>query len=218
MRKKLKKYSEKTGLRTEWKGLSRRYIYFSVLIAQSLVTLFFVSACSGSKPNPPWEYMPDMAHTVSVKAQEEPMRLPPAGTLPQGYTPYPYTKDQGDLAGAQLKNPLPITREVMLQGQKQFNIYCIVCHGERGKGDGSIIPKFPRPPTLQSDKVRNWSDGRIYHVITMGQNLMPSYATQTNSDDRWAMIHYLRALQRADKPTAADIEIIKKALKEGKLP
>ena len=72
-----------------------------------------------------------------------------------------------------------------------------------GQGDGYIVPKFPRPPTLQSDKVRNWPDGNIYHVITMGQNLMPSYASQILPADRWAVIHYVRALQRSQHPTAA---------------
>ncbi|MFO1519104.1 MAG: cytochrome c [bacterium] len=180
-------------------------------------SVLLLSACGGPKEKPPWEYMPNMVDTPAVKAQREPMRVPPAGTFPIGYQPYPYAKDQGDLAGAQLSNPLPVTKEVLLSGQKLFNTYCIVCHGERGKGDGYIVPKFPRPPTLQSDKVRDWSDGRIFHVITMGQNLMPSYATQIQSQDRWAIIRYLRVLQRAEKPTAQDVEELKKALKEGKV-
>jgi mono/diheme cytochrome c family protein len=176
-----------------------------------------LSACGGPTTERPWEYMPNMAHTPSVRAFEEPMRMPPAGTVPIGYTPYPYAKDQGDLAGAQLTNPLPVTRDVLMRGQTVFNTYCIVCHGERGQGDGYIIPKFPRPPSLQSDKVRNWSDGRIFHVVTMGQNLMPSYASQIRQEDRWSVIRYLRVLQRAEKPSPEDVEELKKALKEGKV-
>ena len=75
-------------------------------------------------------------------------------------------------------------------------------------GDGSIVPKFPRPPSLQSDKVRQWADGRIFHTITIGQNLMPSYATQISAGDRWAIIHYVRALQRAKHPTAEDLKVL----------
>jgi hypothetical protein len=59
---------------------------------------------------------------------------------------------------------------------------------------------------LQSDKVRNWPDGNIYHVITMGQNVMPSYASQITPGDRWAVIHYVRALQRSQHPSASDVK------------
>jgi len=144
------------------------------------------------------------------------MRTPPAGTVPRGFTAWAFTKEEGEKA-ASIPNPLPITKEVLLSGQKSFNTYCIVCHGERGKGDGFIVPKFPRPPSLQSDKIKGWADGQIFHVITRGQNLMPSYATQIRPEDRWAIIRYVRALQRAGAPTPEDVETLKKQLKEGKV-
>ncbi len=182
----------------------------------SLAFVFLLlAACSKTKENPPWEYMPDMINNPAVKAYREPGRLPVEGTLPQNYTPYPYTKEEGDKAGAELKNPLVYTTENFQRGQKIYNTYCIVCHGPKGQGDGYIVPKFPRPPTLLSDKVRDWSDGRIFHVVTMGQNLMPSYATQIRPEDRWAIILYVRAIQRATKPSPEDIEAAKKALQEG---
>jgi len=183
-----------------------------------LFSLFCLAACSSTKSKPPWEYMPNMVNTPAVKAYREPPRLPVEGTLPRDYEPYPYAQDQGDLAGAELKNPVLMTKSNLLHGQQLFNTYCIVCHGERGKGDGYIVPKFPRPPSLLSDKVRDWSDGRVYHVITRGQNLMPSYATQIRPADRWAIVDYVRVLQRAAKPNPQDVEALKKALKEGELP
>jgi mono/diheme cytochrome c family protein len=61
------------------------------------------------------------------------------------------------------------------------------------------------PPSLLSEKVRAWPDSRIFHIITRGQNLMPSYASQILPEDRWAAVHYVRALQRAAHPTAADL-------------
>ena len=162
------------------------------------------------------EFMPNMVDSPAVKPQEEPMRVPPAGTQPQGYIPYPYAKDQGDLAGAQLPNPLMMNRQNLARGQKTYNTFCIVCHGPMGKGNGFIVPKFPMPPTLHSDKVRNWSDGRIFHVTTMGQNLMPSYASQIYEKDRWAAVLYVRALERAVNPTPDDIGALEKLLKGGK--
>jgi mono/diheme cytochrome c family protein len=156
--------------------------------------------------NPNVIYMPDMVYSPAFKAQKEgSMMLPVKGTIPRGFEPYPY-KDNPEAAGRDLKNPLRPTKDVLNRGKHIFNTYCLVCHGPAGEGDGSIIPKFPRPPSLQSDKVRNWPEGRIYHVMTMGQNLMPSYASQVSPGDRWAAIHYIRALQRSKHPTPEDLK------------
>lgn len=165
---------------------------------------FILSSCRHEEPNA--IYMPDMVYSPAFKAQKEGgMRMPVKGTIPQDFQPYPYGKD-GEAAGLKLKNPLKPTQAILKRGQHIFNTYCIVCHGPAGEGDGSIIPKFPRPPSLQSEKVSKWPDGRIYHVITAGQNLMPSYASQISSGDRWAVIHYVRALQRSKHPTPNDIK------------
>ena len=182
-----------------------------------VVALTGIIACSDpSKPT--FEYMPDMMDQPAVKAQEAPMRTPPPGTIPRDFTPYPYGADQGDLAGIELKNPLLLTKENILRGQTVFNNTCTVCHGPKGDGNGSIVPKFPRPPAVTSAKVTDWPDGRIFHVMTRGQNLMGSYASQIPPGDRWAAVHYVRALQRAAHPTKDDIEALKKALKEKTYP
>jgi len=167
--------------------------------------------CRHEKPNT--IYMPDMVYSPALKAQEEGAdRLPVAGTVPRDFNPYAYKSDP-HAAAARLKNPLPRTEAVMKRGQYVFNIYCSVCHGKQGLGDGSIVPKFPRPPSLQSDKVRQWADGSIFHVITMGQNLMPSYASQVREADRWALIHYIRVLQRSQNPSAEDLKILEQESK-----
>jgi mono/diheme cytochrome c family protein len=93
---------------------------------------------------------------------------------------------------------------VLEAGRKYYNTFCVVCHGVVGDGKGYIVPKFTQPPSLLSDKVRNWPDGRIYHIATVGQGLMPSYKQQIPSEQRWAIIHYLRALQRAAAPLPGD--------------
>ena len=163
-------------------------------------------AACGKHESPNFIYMPDMVFTPALKYQKEGMRLPVQGTIPRGYEPYVYTAEQGDAAGRELKNPLRRTQATLERGQAMFNTYCIVCHGPNGEGDGTVVPKFPRPPSLQSDKVRAWTDGRIYHVVTRGQNLMPSYASQIAPSDRWAIIHYVRALQKSKHPTAEDLK------------
>jgi mono/diheme cytochrome c family protein len=154
-------------------------------------------------------YMPDMAYSPALKAQEEGVRLPVKGTIPRGYEPFAYAKD-GAAAGRELRNPLRPTMAVLKRGQHIFTTYCMTCHGPAGEGDGSVVPRFPRPPTLQSDKIRQWKDGEVYHLITVGRNLMPSYASQISAADRWAAIHYLRALQRSKHPTPDDLKIAEK--------
>ena len=190
---------------------------------------FGLSGCLHEKNN--FVYMADMVFQPAIKAQTAGVRMPVKGTVPRDFVSYPYrniggaapipgseeakeaaaegrvfsSSDKG-YPGNALKNPLRPTIAVLKRGQYLFNTYCIVCHGPQGLGNGFIVPKFPQPPSLQSDKVRNWPDGNIYHVITMGQNLMPSYASQIMPADRWAVIDYVRVLQRSQHPSPADVQ------------
>ena len=181
------------------------------VLVLTLIALF-MGSCIRDRQQREWQYMPDMYRSPALKAQEDNpdssgfsyMRQPVVGTVPLDFVPY--TIEPADtLAAAALENPLPLNEEVMAVGKKYFNIYCIVCHGAKGKGDGYIIPKMPPPPPLYSEKVSNWSDGRIFHTITNGQGNMPSYKSSIDQDTRWAIIHYVRALQRAANPTAEDV-------------
>ncbi|MFN7684552.1 MAG: c-type cytochrome [Oligoflexia bacterium] len=174
--------------------------------AVALLGLVALSGCKHEKPN--FIYMPDMYYSPALKAQEEgTMRMPVKGTVPRGFTKYDFAVENNEELGRRLMNPLPRTKSVMLKGQKAYNTYCIVCHGQYGEGDGSIVPKYPRPPSLQSEKITQWPDGRIFHVISSGQNIMPSYSTQLDQEERWAVVHYIRALQRAKNPTNEDLKI-----------
>ena len=169
------------------------------------LSLLVLGAC-GKHERPNFQYMPDMHYSPAIQAQQGIQRLPVNGTVPRGYEVYPYI-DLGPVAAGKVHlNPIPRTKEVLKRGQQLFNTFCIVCHGAYGEGDGPVVPKYPRPPSLQSDKIRGYADGSIYNVITKGQNLMSSYATQVAPNDRWAIIHYIRALQKAKNPTAEDMK------------
>ena len=178
-----------------------------------VLALLVFSGCSHRKSQPVIEYMPNMAYGPAVHAQNEDlmnpgmssMRTPVPGTVPRGFTPYRYAVEDSLLAQKELVNPLPRTAEVLGRGERVFMTYCVVCHGPKGDGQGYIVPKFPMPPSLLSAKVTNWPDGRIYHIATRGQNLMPSYASQILPEDRWAVIHYVRALERAANPLPQDL-------------
>jgi len=177
-------------------------------LAASLLT-----GCSHRKETPAMEYMPNMAYSPAVKAQNEDpmhpgmaaMRAPVPGTVPRGFTPYRYRSEDSLLAQRDLVNPLPKTADVLGRGQRVYMTYCVVCHGPQGDGQGYIVPKFPMPPSLLSTKVSQWADGRIFHVVTRGQNLMPNYASQILPEDRWAVIHYVRALERSAHPEPQDL-------------
>lgn len=127
------------------------------------------------------------------------MRMPVEGTVARGYFPFPYKGDQAS-ASKFLINPLLPTKQVLSLGQVKFNTFCSPCHGYHAKGDSRLRGQFPNPPSLHSEKVRNYRDGDIYYIITEGQNIMPSYAKQITREERWAIIHYIRALQRSQNP------------------
>jgi mono/diheme cytochrome c family protein len=160
---------------------------------------------------PYYTYAPDMHYSPGLKAQEKgAMRPLPEGAIPRGFRPYAVTSME---QAKGMQNPVARNREALLQGKMLYNSYCIVCHGQYGEGDGTVAampnwprPLYPRPPSLQSDKIRDYKDGQIFHVITMGQNLMPSYAEKMSESERWALVHYLRALYRAKHPTAEDLK------------
>jgi mono/diheme cytochrome c family protein len=191
------------------RGPFRRGVRFAVA---GLAAAALAAGCSHQKSQPALEYMPNMAYGPRLAAQaEDPlnpgmpvMRNPVPGTVPRGYTPYEYTAADSLIAGRELINPLQPTAEVLTRGQHVYMNTCVVCHGPQADGHGYIVPIYPQPPSLHTDRVRGWPDGRIFNVISRGQNLMPSYASQILPEDRWAVIYYVRALQRASRPMAAD--------------
>lgn len=97
--------------------------------------------------------------------------------------------------------PLPVTRELVDRGQERYNIYCIVCHGPVGNGDGMIVRRgFPQPPTYHDDRLRNAPIGHFFDVMTNGWGRMNSYANQLPAADRWAVAAYIRTLQISQDP------------------
>jgi len=133
------------------------------------------------------------------------MRKPVEGTVARGFMPYEF-KGMPDSMVVITPNPLPVNQKVLDLGKKRYNTYCSPCHGNYGKGDSRLRGQFPVPPTLHSVKVTNWKDANIYHVITNGQNTMPSYASSISRDDRWAIIHYLRVLLRSGNAPDSDVD------------
>jgi cytochrome c553 len=102
--------------------------------------------------------------------------------------------------------PAPVTREEINRGRDRFNIYCSVCHGLTGEGDGMIVQRgFPQPPSLHEQRLRDAPEGHFFHVITHGYGAMYSYADRVDTEDRWAIIAYIRALQISRNSTVSDV-------------
>lgn len=102
--------------------------------------------------------------------------------------------------------PLPVTPELMRRGEQRFNINCAVCHGAAAAGNG-VTKQFGLATvvSLQDERIRNMADGEIFNTITHGKNTMLAYGPNVTVNDRWAIIAYLRALQRSQNATAADV-------------
>ena len=97
--------------------------------------------------------------------------------------------------------PVPVTKELLDRGQERYNIYCIVCHGPTGNGDGMIVRRgYPKPPTYHDDRLRNAPVGHFFDVMTNGWGKMNSYASMIPVADRWAIVAYIRALQASQNP------------------
>lgn len=156
------------------------------------------------------------------------MRELPEGTVPRGYlredkafytgkteagqnsNPAPTTTPMTDAAGNTLATdfsglvtefPVPVTKELIDRGEQRYKVFCIVCHGPVGNGDGMIVRRgFSKPPTYNDDRLRNAPVGHFFDVITNGQGKMNSYASQIPPADRWAIVAYIRTLQISQNP------------------
>jgi hypothetical protein len=115
--------------------------------------------------------------------------------------------------------PMPVTRALLERGQERFNIYCSVCHGRTGQGDGMIVQRgFPVPPAYQIERLRAAPIGHFYDVITRGYGVMFSYASRVEPADRWAIAAYLRVLQLSRHATLDDVPPAQRALLERAAP
>jgi mono/diheme cytochrome c family protein len=172
------------------------------------------TACGPKGNEPNIELIQDMMVQPAVKAQRYDdyfpngisQRVPPEHTVPVGFIPYRWGFN-ADLAEKELKNPIAgqMTAEVLNVGQKYFETNCMVCHGQMGLGNGPVAAKFPvKIPSLMTDKIRGWTDTRIFHTITMGQGIMGPYASHIPQQYRWQVVNYIRSLQKTQTVTKAD--------------
>lgn len=143
-------------------------------------------------------------------ADNRAMRPPVPGTIARGLLREDTRFYNGQAQDGQFvaEVPVPVTEALLRRGQERYNIYCAVCHGLSGDGQGIVTTGgygYTPAPTYHDDRLRQVEDGYLYSVIVNGVRTMPSYATQVPVADRWAIVAYIRALQRSQFGTQADV-------------
>jgi mono/diheme cytochrome c family protein len=99
--------------------------------------------------------------------------------------------------------PYPLTLALLERGRQRYAIYCAPCHSPLGDGDGLVVRHgFPAPPSYHSQRLRNAPDRHLFDVITDGYGIMYSYADRVTPGERWAIVAYIRALQRSQQVDA----------------
>lgn len=192
-----------------------RYAYYTLAFL-CLLTVSVMGFRGMLSTRPPIEVFPDMDRQARFKPQTASKffgdgradRLPVAGTVPHGRTaevdPVFLAADEFHYAGKAADGsfsrgfPVEVTEVLVRRGQDRYQIYCQPCHGTLGDGNG-ITKQYGMvaTPSYHDERLRSMAEGEIFNTITHGKNTMSPYADKLSPDDRWAVIAYVRALQRA---------------------
>ena len=162
---------------------TRRFVFAAALLAAAAI----LAGCEKLDRN--------MYDNPAFRPQEEPVRLPPAGSVPTKgleHTPKPGTPE-----AAALKNPEKVTGFSLLTGKELYGIYCTPCHGESGKGDGPVAKKFvPTPADISATgHGSHHPEGDLFAILTHGVNGMPAFRSDLTAKERWLVVAYLRTLR-----------------------
>jgi mono/diheme cytochrome c family protein len=191
------------------------------LISALVITTAVVLISCDSKRQPGKIYMPDMAYSRAYKTYAERdtavfttdaadlgnkifyNNLAPAGTIKRGELfPFTVPNDSNGLMNLsnQVMNPLPhLNATDSAEASRLFNINCAICHGAKGENNGPLAPKIGGVKSIIAGSP-GYSDGRLFYVMTYGQNNMGSYASQLDKKQRWMIVQYIRTLQPKTAP------------------
>ncbi|MFD2726580.1 c-type cytochrome [Hyunsoonleella rubra] len=175
-----------------------------IRIAFVAVVLVAVSCKTDTARN--YEFMPNMYEPVSYETygendmfeNEMASRTPVEGTVPRGSVPFDIENSTAgyELAKATITCPLDSTQVDLDRGKELYDIYCGICHGNKGDGQGKLVKreKILGIPSYD-DAGRAINEGSIYHTIYYGKNAMGSYANQLNEEERWQVVSYVLKLK-----------------------
>ena len=206
----------------------RIFLIIYVFVVAAIVSIFGFRGQLSEKT--PIEVFPDMDHQAKYKPQAENSffedgrndRPIPANTVARGnylnyeqvFSPDFVDSNLGDSIFTYGKNPdgsfvekLPVevTENFMKRGREKYDIFCAACHGTAGDGNGVTKPYGILATSYHDNRLRNEGDGYIFDVITNGKNLMYGLKDRLTPEERWAIVLFVRALQRSQSADAADL-------------
>jgi len=159
---------------------------------------------------PEWAF-PSMEHQPRPRPQSSSKffadgrmdRVPPQHTVARGMLrldDHHFAGKSGDQFAKGFPQGITVDATFLARGRDRYDIYCAVCHGATGDGNG-MTKRYGMgaTPTYHDDRIRNMPEGEIYNTITNGKNTMLPYADKLTPDERWAVVAYVRALQRAEQ-------------------
>lgn len=191
-------------------------------IAIVLIAIVSLGSCQNdNKPN--YQYMPNMYESVGYEAYGDyevfesvtggsSAMIPADGSIARGWMPYEIenTVEGKAFAKANLKNKVPFTEETEAKGKELYDIYCGICHGKKGDGNGKLVEreKILGVPAY-NDAGRAITEGSIYHVMYYGLNSMGSYASQMTEEELWMVDHYVMSLKdKLDKKEPRPYDVV----------
>ena len=202
--------------------------YLNTLSKLTLIAaVISITSCKEENGLAP-EYMPDMYRSPAVEPYVDyaelrgkqgndslknkmTARQPVEGTIPRGFQPYPYqnTIEDYEKAGTNLTNPITYSEDIEKEGKELYGMFCIHCHGKTGQGDGTLVEreKFPPLPVKFAPGLAI-PEGKMFHTITYGKGLMGSHSSQLTQEERWKIIHYIRAGFMDENPNTATTDSV----------
>lgn len=175
------------------------------LIKILVIAVVFVAVSCNKSTARNYQFMPNMYESAGYETYGEAAfpngieaQLPAEGSIPRGYVPFDIENSTAgyDLAKATLVSPLDSTNIDLNRGKELYDIYCGICHGNKGDGQGKLVKREKILGIPSYDDVgRAINTGSIYHTIYYGKNAMGSYANQLNEEERWQVVSYVLKLK-----------------------
>lgn len=211
--------------------MPKQFIYITlILITLALIPPAIIArARAVNSPVPRIHLVQDMDNQPKYRAQHanplfadgRAMRPPVEGTVARGKLDADDHFQRGIVReqwAVTFPSQVPVTMELMEYGQERFNIYCRPCHGAAGFGDGMVNKRamelmnlgtngtvWVQPKSLHEEQIRQQPVGQIFNSISNGVRTMPAYGPQIPVADRWAIVAYVRALQRSQNAEPGDL-------------
>ncbi len=175
---------------------------YKIIFALTFLGILLKSCADSSRPN--YQYFPNMYESIGYDTYSESdafnnnieAQIPVEGTIARGWEPYDYpdSNEGYETAKLNLISPLEVNDTNSKNGKELYGIYCAVCHGNKGDGQG-ILMKREKFLGIPSYADREITPGSIYHVLMYGKNAMGSHASQVNSEERWQIAQHVMELR-----------------------